>query len=191
MKNEARDNLIVDNLDVVKWCIYNNIQVNEQVQGLGYDDLYQVGCLALCEAPLSYDGSAKFRTYAQAVVRNRLIDHCRKIKRIQDKSCYLENPASDTDENNYADIIAAPGDDMASQVYIKEVDILLQKAKQRYSGVTLKGIEAIELKIKGYSGVEIAELYKVKPNLLAAWISRAKQKLREDTEFMAAFHERC
>ena len=41
-------------------------------------------------------------------------------------------------------------------------------------------IEAMELKIKGYSGVDIARLYHTKPTHVGAWISRASEKLRED-----------
>ena len=178
-------------MDVVKWCIIRHIHVNEQVQGLGYDDLYQAGCLALCEAARSYDGSVKFRTYAQVYVRNRLIDHCRKIKRRQDKTCYLENPNPDADERSYADLVAVQEDEAEPQVIANEIRGLLEQTKRKYSGVTLKGIEAIELKIKGYSGVEIAALYGVEPNLLGAWISRARKKLKADGDFMAALPERC
>ena len=185
------EKMITENMDAVKWCIIRHIHVNEQIQGLGYDDLYQAGCLALCEAARSYDSSTKFRTYAQVFVRNRLIDHCRKIKRRQDKTCYLENQNPDTDEGRYADLMAARDDETEPQVYAGEINSLLEKTKRKYSGVTLKGIEAIELKIKGYSGVEIAALYGVEPNLLGAWISRARQKLKSDGEFMALFPERC
>jgi len=192
MTTESREKMITDSLSVVEWSIYNNIQVNEQVQGLGYDDLYQVGCLALCEATLSYNGSTKFNTYAKTFVRNRLIDHCRKIKRVQEKTCCLENPIT---ENiiyaGYAERNVFQEDETHAKIYADEIDHLLERMKRKYSGVTLKGIEAIELKIKGYTGVEIAALYKVKPNLLAAWISRAKNKLKEDAEFMSAFPDRC
>jgi len=187
----SREDLITENLDIVKWSIYNNIQVNEHVQGLGYDDLYQVGCLALCEATRSYDESTKFQTYAQVFVRNRLIDHCRRIKRFQDKTCYLENQIDETEGTEYFNLMSAPADEPEEQLYADEINNLLQNVKQKYSGVTLKGIEAIELKIKGYSGVEIAVLYKVKPNLLGAWISKARKKLKEDEDFMAAFPDRC
>ena len=190
---DLEEKRITDHLDVVKWCIRKHIQVNNAVRGLEYDELYQVGCLALCEAAQSYDGSVQFRTYAQVVVHNRLIDHCRKIKRIQDNTCYLDNPVSDTDDADGADYASLIFTSDESEVWLrdKEINHLLQKIKQKYSGVTLKGIEAIELKVKGYSGVEIAALYGVKPNLLAAWISRAKQKLQKDTDFMAAFPDCC
>ena len=56
--------------------------------------------------------------------------------------------------------------------------------KREYSGTARLGIEAIELKLKGYSGKEIADMYGVKPNLVGAWISRAKQKLRKNQVFV-------
>jgi RNA polymerase sigma factor (sigma-70 family) len=153
--------------------------------------LYQTGCLALCESTRSYDGSVQFRTYAQVVVRNKLIDHCRRVKRIQDKTCYTSNSVPDSEDNDYNDIISLPDleNDPETKIDEVEINILLQKLKNKYSGITLKGIEAIELKIKGYSGVEIAALYGVKPNLLGAWISKAKKKIKQDTDFIAAFPE--
>ena len=189
--NSFQEDIITDNMDVVKWSIYYNIGVNEQIQGLGYEDLYQVGCLALCEAAETYDKSTKFRTYAKTVVRNRLIDHCRAIKRRQDKIYYLESQIPDADEKCYAKVMSSTDESIDSQIYMTQVEDMLQKTKSKYSGVTLKGIEAIEFKLKGYSGIEIAVLYGVKPNLLGAWISRAKQKLRQDDDFMAVFSEQC
>ena len=47
------------------------------------------------------------------------------------------------------------------------------------------GIEALELKIRGYSGADIARLYHTEPNHVGAWISRAKAKLKKDAAFMA------
>lgn len=47
-------------------------------------------------------------------------------------------------------------------------------------GVARLGIEALELKVKGYSGADIAQLYQTKPNHIGAWISRAAEKLRKD-----------
>ena len=39
------------------------------------------------------------------------------------------------------------------------------------------------LKIKGFSGAEIAKKYNVKPNLVGTCISRALKKLRENSVF--------
>ena len=62
---------------------------------------------------------------------------------------------------------------------------LLESVKPEYSGITLLGIEALELKVKGYTGAEIARMWGVEQNLLGAWISRAKSKLLQNERFMA------
>ena len=61
---------------------------------------------------------------------------------------------------------------------------LLNTLKQQYSGTVLRGIEALEWKVKGYSGTQIAEMYGVKPNLVGAWISRAVRKLEQNSMFI-------
>ena len=38
----------------------------------------QEGCVALCHAAASYHGGTSFKTYAITVIRNHLIDCCRK-----------------------------------------------------------------------------------------------------------------
>ena len=64
-----------------------------------------------------------------------------------------------------------------SSLYVEQV---LEYGKRAYSGVAKLGVEALELKIAGYSGTDIAELYGVKPNHVGAWITRAAQKLKKD-----------
>lgn len=183
--SEAQKNVIVENLEIVEWAIYKNIHVNEQIQGLGYDDLYQVGCLALCHAAATYNGSTKFETYAQVVVKNKLLDHCRAVLKKQPSMLYLDTPAGDDSRNTLEGIVSADSEDSMNS--LSEADILkiLDSVKTGYNGVTLKGIEAIELKIKGYTGKEIAELYGVKSSHVGAWISRAAAKLRKDSHFLS------
>ena len=186
-----REKVITENMDLVKTVILNNIFYNRNTPLLEFDDLYQIGCLALCEAYDTFNGSVKFRTYAGKVVRNRLIDYCRKMNRIQKNICHLDNSVPDSDDMCYENIMSDENDSPQPFLDDSEIAKLFQKTKQNYSGITLKGIEALELKLKGYSGVEIAALYGVAPNLLAAWISRAKQKLRNDTGFVDAFLNHC
>ena len=56
----------------------------------------------------------------------------------------------------------------------------LAACKEKYSGVARKGVEAIELKMKGYETTEIAKLYGTSLNNVNAWISRARSKLRNE-----------
>lgn len=63
------------------------------------------------------------------------------------------------------------------------VDYLLRRlslAGRRYRGVARKGVKAIEMQILGYSTQEIAALYGVRSNVVAAWVSRARQMLKSE-----------
>lgn len=161
--------LVAGGLGIVADVLRYSIRANENVQALGYDDLYQEGCVALCHAALTFHGGVQFKTYAQVVVKNRLIDHCRQALRLHARTVPMEGQELPTEDCLPSDALAA-----------------LARAKLRYAGVARQGMEAMELKLKGYSGPEIAALYHAKPNEVGAWISRARQKLLRDDEFLAA-----
>ena len=168
-----RDQLIADHLNCVRWVIHSFIHVNESVCGLEYDDLYQEGCIALWRAAETFDEQrgAQFHSYAISVIRNHLLDYCRKI---QNRNVPLA-PLEDWDaEASQKGVAAWDGD---SSLYVEQV---LEYGKRTYKGVAKLGVEALELKIAGYSGTDIAELYGVKPNHVGAWITRAAQKLKKD-----------
>lgn len=61
-------------MSVVRRTIRRSIDTNEGVCGMGYEDLYQEGCVALCHAAATYNAraGAQFSTYAETVIRNRL-----------------------------------------------------------------------------------------------------------------------
>ena len=73
---------------------------------------------------------------------------------------------------------------MNDLLYQNSVREALQQCKLRFSGVALKGIEAIELKSLGYDTKEIAERYGTTVNNINAWISRARSKLQLEPEFL-------
>lgn len=171
--NRNIEALIEQHLNCVHWVIHSFIGVNESVCGLEYDDLYQEGCLALWRAAESFDGQrgTQFHSYAISVIHNHLLDYCRKIRR---RSAPLV-PLEDWDAEAVQKGTAAWDSD--SRLYVEQV---LEYGKRTYSGVAKLGVEALELKIAGYSGADIAELYGVKPNHVGAWIARAAQKLKTD-----------
>lgn len=182
--NDVQRKMVEENLMVVKQAIRTAVIVNETIYGFEYDDLYQEGCILLCKAAENYDPQKNvlFSTYAQTVVENGLKTYCRLLCNKQKHMITV--PFCNTDENvlflNQFSV-----DDMMDSV-ISEIDIsnLLYPLKQQYTGVVLKGIKAIELKTKGYSGVEIAKMYGVKPNLVGAWISKALKKLEQNGMFI-------
>lgn len=177
--------LVEQNMDLVSRIISRHIRINEGVCGLGYDDLSQEGALALCRAAATYNGtSAQFSTYAAAVIRNHLLDCCKTVNTQQKHLCSLPvGPGFADDEHPPS--VPEPSVEDKTDSLIDQIDMaaLLAHYKREYSGVAQLGIEALELKIRGYSGTDIARLYHTEPNHVGAWISRAKTKLKKDDAF--------
>ena len=69
---------------------------------------------------------------------------------------------------------------LCESIFSKELMSIVQSAKKTHRGAVLKGIEAIELRIKGYTGAEIARMYGVKNNNVSNWISKAAAVLRRE-----------
>ena len=69
---------------------------------------------------------------------------------------------------------------MDDAVLAGELTKLLDEARRTHKGAVLKGIEAIELQLKGYSGAEISRMYGVKNNNVTSWISKARAALGKE-----------
>ncbi len=178
--NREQQNLVETNLSVIHWAIHNFIKVNESIYGFEYADLYGEGCLLLCKAALSYNSTrGEFTPYAQTVVKNGLLSYARIMCQKQSRQRLLLDAGLPDETGSYVDLLASEG---GADTLIDAVDAesFFRSVKPRYSGVALLGIEALELKSRGYSSREIAELYGVRVNHVWAWISRASQKLRND-----------
>ena len=188
--NDAQRELVAEHTGIVKWAIFRHIRINDNVFGLSYDDLFQEGCISLCVAAATYDGErAKFTTYAQVVVKNGLLTYCSKIGKMKKDTISISDfpPGADGELNNTA---GYPAENIYDAILSDAaVFRLLESVKPEYSGITKLGIEALELKVKGYTGAEIARLWGVEQNKLGAWISRAKEKLRENERFMAELEQ--
>lgn len=193
--NDEQQHLVENNLDIVKLSIHRNIIVNENIFGFSYEDIFQEGCIWLCKAAVTYqeEKGIKFTTYAFKVVSNGLRTYCRIMCNKQKRQCLL--PLNNNDDDTQLALEQFPVYDSIDDL-ISEIDTsyLLNTMKKQYSGTVKLGIEAIELKVKGYTGKEIAEMYGVKPNLVGAWISRASNRLKDDHTFMKHFDkyvEKC
>ena len=90
----------------------------------------------------------------------------------------------DCDCDSYALSFMGISDDFDETVFYSDALDVLRKCKATYSGITLRGIEALELKSLGYSTREIADRYETTVNNVNAWISRARAKLREDPQML-------
>ena len=185
MKNRTSDpwRLVENNLGLVGAVINAFIEVDENRVGLEYADLYQEGCLWLYKAAISFDDSrnVKFSTYATKVVANGLRMYCRNLQS-KNKISVLPFEYLDFEEKITTAVISS--EELFNE-YIEMMDILewLELLKSEYKGVTKLGIEAIQWKVRGLRGSDIAKLYGVKPNHIGAWISKSLQKLRKNSIF--------
>lgn len=141
-----------------------------------YEDLCQVGNLALCNAALHYqpNSAASFKTYASCAIKNRMTDYMHDLNK-RNLTEYSSLSSSDPDET-YEYPLPDP-----SSLYSykeKEIILLLNTVKEDYKGITKKGIEALLLKILGYDLQAIAQIFHVTPNHISAWLSRGKKALR-------------
>lgn len=186
--NNQQQRIVEENLGIVKLVIHKSIIVNDNLYGFEYDDLYQEGCIWLCKAALSFDESRgiRFAAFAEKVVTNGLLTYCRLMRGKQKH--HILHPAQSKLNEKGCSLEKFLAEDMLDKL-LEEQDIflLLQKCKKQYTGTVRLGIEAIEWKVKGLSGAEIAKMYDVKPNLVGAWISRAAQRLRKNHAFMQHF----
>ena len=180
--NAEQQELVEQHLDLVSIIIRKYIRTNEQVRGLEYEDLYQYGCLALCKAAFHFDGRVKFETFAGTVIRNTLLDECRKAKAVYSRSLsYDASVNSDDDGDTFAGMLG-DASDINDSIFSEELMNIVQTAKKTHKGAVLKGIEAIELRIKGYTGAEIARMYGVKNNNVTSWISKARTVLMDECQ---------
>lgn len=175
---------------MVKLAIHKNIIVNDNLYGFEYDDLYQEGCIWLCKAAVGFDETrnVKFSTYAERIVINGLRTYCRLMCSKQKHHILL--PAQKEPDEEVFSLDQIPAEDTLERL-LEEQDIymLLQSAKRKYSGTIRLGIEAIEWKVTGFSGAEIAKMYGVKPNLVGAWIARAASRLKKNSDLMEYFDQ--
>lgn len=176
--NAEQRKMVEENMPVIQKVISKHVMLNESVDGMGYDDIYQIGSIGLCKAAMTYQngGAAAFQTYAFSVVRNEIYNHLKSVVKKQ-----RMRTSDIAEEKGLVSSEQTPEERMADKVTIEELRLF----GERYSGVAKCGIEALELKLKGYSGVEIAKMYRVKPNYIAACICRAVKYLKKDKAFFA------
>ena len=175
--------LVEEHIHLVKWVIFESISLNENMIGLGYEDVFQEGCIYLCYAAASYIADrAKFDTYAKKVIRNGLISYCRRIGREQ---LHISNLSVDEHGNLLSQESCQMYDDeFQARITTFEILEVLSQQKQKMDGIARLGVESLALKVCGNSLSEISHLYLVPANHVGAWISRAISILRKDKSFI-------
>ena len=179
----AQQRLVEENLTIVERVLRFDIYANPCVAGLGYEDLYQEGCVWLCNAALAFNPvRGSFAPYARRVVQNGLVGYCRNVLSKYQRTVSLGDlePAA---------LTALEAQNAVSSHTKCETPLLLATAESQYSGVTRKGIHALALQVSGMPLSAVAVRMSAPPNHVSAWISRAVHKLRSDESFLSSLHE--
>ena len=182
--NQYQRDLVEENLSLVYQILGRHIRYNEDICGMSYDDLFQEGACALCRAAMTYDnverGGVPFSAYARPVIRNYLLDYCRRVLvQLEHLPTVALDASADEDapfQERYLQAADSP-DDWNNRIFVEQI---LEHGRRSYTGVARLGVVAMVLKTMGYTGADIARLYNTKPNHVGAWISRAAEKLKRD-----------
>ena len=189
MLSNQEKKLIEENMHTVEIVVKlmmakYNIPQNE------YEDYCQIGYVVLCSKAHKYDGSTKFSTFANKVLTNAFIDKYRsertKIKEMLslDHICKEDKDGSGASLSEFLAADIDVENEVLSNVTSDLLKSCIKTAKNKCSAnTTVKGFEALELKLEGYSGKEIADLFDVPPNSLRSWMSRAKKLLLSERDF--------
>ncbi len=140
-----------------KGCIYD------------YDDLFQIGCIGLCKAAQTDRPGHKsaFSTYAYRLIRNEIYTQLEYATR--------RGRELATDPEGLPCAILDV--DLGEQDACEELMRLLDRAEMTAAGTTAKGLQAIRMRIDGFSCREIGEHFGSPANHVTAWIAKARKHL--------------
>lgn len=174
--NKQQQKLVEDNMNLVGTVIKENVR---DVNNLGiytYHDIFQIGCVGLTMAALSYTpGRAEFSTCAYIFIRNEIFNALDRATVRRKNEFFADTETVLSMTNSYEDV----------HDYAFELGNLLDAAKERTTGVTAKGIDAIKFMAEGYTCREIGEMMGgVTANNVAAWVSKARAYLKKDPNIM-------
>lgn len=177
--------LVEKNLHLVSKVIRGLSISNASLPEMNADELYQVGCLALCKAAMRFDDGRPFEPYAKTVIRNALLDQYRLAMRYHQRTCYLSEPLTDADEISFETLLRSSTGNPESEILEAETDAYLQMLEKQSTGIMSKGIATLLLTAKGYNSTDIARHFGVPANHIRAWKSKAAAKLRSDQKLYA------
>lgn len=135
-----------------------------------YDDLLQIGYIGLCKAVQTYQPEYKnaFSTYAYRLIQNEIYTQLEYAVR-----CGREQ-ATDPAELP----CGGQNDSLEERDACRELMSLLDLAEATANGSVAKGIQAIRMRVMGYSSREIGELLGAPANHVTAWVSKARNHIR-------------
>ena len=152
-------------------------------QTVDHEDLVQEILLKIWKTlpKLNYDRDrAKFRTWLSHLIRNRVIDHFRKVKRLNDKQQAVTKEVLGDKERS---VVSEPE---LVEIIQKEWEVHIVKlALVNISSLfTERAIEAFQLGMDGVKTSEIAERLGIKENSVIKLRNRVKHRLVKEIQHL-------
>lgn len=129
------------------------------------EDLFQIGCIGLCKAAAT-DKDGCFSTYAYRLIWNEICTALISATRKASGEHPMELPILE---------IQGAQEKFASTL---ELEDLLERGERAATGVVKKGIQAMRLRVNGYSTREIGARLAAPDNYVTAWEAKARKYLR-------------
>ena len=154
--------------------------IKEKVRRLGqpdtpsYEDLFQAGCIGLCEAAITDKGGC-FSTYAYRLIWNEICDEL-----IRNTKLVLNEQSTDT-----VDVLSEAASAHPDPLTIFDLRHTIGQAKAKAQGGTARGIQCLELTVQGYTSKEIGAIVGANPGTVRMWMTRARKYLKSLPELRA------
>lgn len=155
-----------------------------------YDDLFQIGSMALCKAIKTYSNTKfAFSTYATTIIRNQLYS-C--ISRKRSDAAFvaakiIDDPDGVSIVDGNLDFEKNACDDVMHQEHVKILLELAKEFEQKNKNTIAIGIKAMLLESQGFARKEIADMFNTSVQALTVYIQRSRKKLMSNQKFVKAF----
>lgn len=170
---------VEENMGLVGKVIKDKVHDTNRCGIYTYDDLYQIGCLGLCKAAAT-DKGGTFSTYAYRLIWNEICDALIYVNRRNETEIAVNYDALAYRAGNELDGSKLLWDTLCStdSILYPELKVTIEEAQKNAAPTIQKGIEALLLMADGCSSREIGERYGVAPNVVTAWVSKARKYLK-------------
>ena len=144
-----------------------------------YEDCLQEAYILIWKQADKFDPDKEFGPFARRVITNGLIDVYKRNRELKKELLSLDHDIRDEEGNGLELIDLLKGGNETENQALQNLTVeLLHKyiknSKESCTAAsTVKGFEALELKIAGYSGEQIAKMYHVSSNSVRSWMSNA------------------
>lgn len=164
--NQEQKKKVEENIGLVQKVIVDKVHGPYQFGIYSREDLFQIGCIGLCKAAATDKGGC-FSTYAYRLIWHEICDAL----------------VCSTNRWNREVVVDVLPEQMVSsseeqQMLRLALENILKEAKEIVPASTRKGIRALLLMEQGYTSREIGKQMEASPNLVCAWVSKARKYLK-------------